>query len=196
MIITIARQCGSGGLVIGETLAARFGLPLYTKQSLTEMARRRSLTDRLSDFLDEHPVDSLLFAITQSDGMGHVTEHTRNAMASLVGDTGGVVIGRCGNFIFGDRPDCVSLFLKGDRCKRVEFIAAYNSLPPQDAADFVDRNDESRRAYHSYYTGQTWGLAANYDLCLDSNRLGFDRAVDLIVDYVDAVAGRAKGTTV
>lgn len=189
MIITIARQCGSGGLVIGEALASRFGLPLYTKQSLTEMARRRNLTDRLSDFLDEHPVDSLLFAITRSDGMGHVTEHTRNAMASLVGDTGGVVIGRCGNFIFGDRPDCVSLFLKGDRRKRVEFIAAYNSLSPDEAADFVDRNDESRRAYHSYYTGQTWGLAANYDLCLDSNRLGFDRAVGLIADYARAVAG-------
>lgn len=188
MIITIARQCGSGGLVIGEALASHYGLPFYTKQSLTEMARRKNLTDRLSDFLDEHPVNSLLFAITQSDSMSHVTEHTRNAMASLVADTGGVVIGRCGNFIFGDRPDCVSLFLKGDRRKRVEFIAAYNSLSPQEAADFVDRNDESRRAYHNYYTGQTWGLAANYDLCLDSNRLGFDRAVRLIVDYADAVA--------
>ncbi len=185
MIITIARQCGSGGLLIGEELAKHYKIPFYTTQHLQEMAHQKGLDEKMADFFEEYPVNSLLFAITQSDNMGHVTEQMRDGLAGLIGKRDCIILGRCGNYIFKDREDCVSVFLKGDHDRRVEFMSAFRSISIDAARELVDKQDDGRRAYHNYYTGQTWGDAQNYDLCIDSNRLGFDHTTRIIISYID-----------
>ena len=54
----------------------------------------------------------------------------------------------------------------------------------------MKENDENRLAYHDYYTGRVWGKADQYDLTLNSCRLGFARTEELIEHYVDQVLGR------
>lgn len=185
MIITIARQCGSGGLIIADLLSKHYGIPFYTIKKLEEMAEAKGIKDEMADFFAEYPVNSLLFAITQSDSMCHVTEQTRGALQKLVGDSDCIIVGRCGNFVFRDRKDLVAVFLKGDHDARVKFMAEHEHLPLDEAQEFVDGKDESRRAYHNYYTGETWGDADKYDICIDSNRLGFESAAEIIESYAD-----------
>lgn len=192
MIITIARQCGSGGLIIADLLSQHYGIPFYTIKRLEEMAEAKGIKDEMSDFFAEYPVNSLLFAITQSDSMCHVTEQTRGALQSLVGDSDCIIVGRCGNFVFRDRKDLVAVFLKGDHDARVKFMAEHEHLPLDGAQEFVDGKDESRRAYHNYYTGETWGDADKYDICIDSNRIGFENAARLIECYADKLTTGEK----
>lgn len=187
MIITIARQCGSGGLIIAELLSKHYGIPFYTIKRLEAMAEAKGIKDEMSDFFAEYPVNTLLYAITQSDSMGHVTDQTRNSLQSLVGESDCIIVGRCGNYVFRDRKDLVSVFLKGDRAKRIKFMAEYKSISQVDAEELVDGKDESRRAYHNYYTGETWGDADKYDICVDSNKLGFENAAQIIEWYADNV---------
>ena len=187
MIITIARQCGAGGLIVGQALAKHYNIPLYTRQNLQQMAQQNGTLNATEDFLNEFPVNSLLFAISVSEDTGHVTNQTRQALTNLVGNADCVLIGRCSNFIFRNRQDRVSIFLKGDPHARIQFMATYKDIPLADAQEYVMQTDESRRAYHAYYTGQTWGDAANYDLCVDSNRLGFDQTAQLITSFIDAL---------
>lgn len=185
MIITIARQCGSGGLVIAEQLSKHYGIPFYTIKKLEEMASAKGIQDEMADFFAEYPVNTLLFAITQSDNISHVTEATRNALQNLIGDSDCIIVGRCGNYVFRGRKDLISVFLKGRREDRIKFMAEYKGISETDAETYVVSKDESRRAYHNYYTGETWGDAANYDLCIDSNRIGFDSATATIAKYAD-----------
>lgn len=192
MIISIARQCGSGGLIIAELLSKHYGIPFYTIKKLEDMAEAKGIKDEMSDFFAEYPVNALLYAITQSDGMGHVTDQTRESLQSLVGDNDCIIVGRCGNYVFRNRADLVSVFLKGDRESRIKFMAEYKSISPAAAEELVDGKDESRRAYHNYYTGETWGDADKYDLCVDSNKLGFENAAHIIEWYADNVL---KGKT-
>lgn len=187
MIITIARQCGSGGLIIAELLSKHYGIPFYTIKKLEAMAEAKGIKDEMSDFFAEYPVNALLYAITQSDGIGHVTDQTRGALQSLIGGTDCIIVGRCGNYVFRDRKDLVSVFLKGDRDSRVKFMADYKSISISDAEELVDGKDESRRAYHNYYTGETWGDADKYDICVDSNRLGFEKTALIIEWYADRI---------
>ena len=58
------------------------------------------------------------------------------------------------------------------------------------AIALVEKTDEKRRGYHRYYTGEEWGYAENYDLCIDAVRLGVDKTAELIADYVKHVGGR------
>ncbi len=177
--------------MIAEQLSKHYCIPFYTIKRLEEMAREKGIQDEMADFFAEYPVNTLLFAITQSDSISHVTEATRNALQNRIGDSDCIIVGRCGNYIFRGRKDIVSVFLKGKREDRIKFMAGYKGISGSDAETLVDSKDESRRAYHNYYTGETWGDAANYDLCIDSNRIGFDNATATIIKYADMALGKS-----
>lgn len=187
MIITIARQCGCGALEVGNILAKRYGIPLYTRNSLREAARTRGLLSGMEDFFEERPVDELMSAITFSFDRDDVQEKFCEAFREVVGTEDCIVIGRCGNFIFKDRKDLVSVFLHGDERSRVAHIMASEGRSRQDAEDFVRGTDEKRVSYHKFYTGLDWGNAPDYDICLDVCRLGSEKAAALIEEYCGTV---------
>ena len=96
-------------------------------------------------------------------------------------------MGRCGNYIFRHRSDLVSVFLKGREADRIRAVAAVEGVTPRKAAAIVHDMDDSRVRYHMYYTHLQWGNSADYDLCFDSGRLGAERSVALIRQYIEGI---------
>ena len=187
MIITIARQCGCGALEVGKLLAERYGIPLYTRNSLQEAARARGMLPQMEDFFEERPVDELMSAITFSFDRDDVQEKFCKAFREVVGREDCIVIGRCGNFIFKDRKDLVSVFLHGNMQMRIAHIMDSEGLARQEAEDFIHETDDKRVSYHKFYTGLDWGNAPDYDICLDVCRLGAEKTASLIEKYCETV---------
>lgn len=186
MIITIARQCGCGAVHVGERLSAHYGIPFYTRKRLMQMAAERGLAERLADFFEERPVDELLFSISSyGEERSTVTEKPMRLLADMIGEESCIIIGRCGNHIFRRRRDLVSVFLSGGLTERIANIEREERLSNADAQEFVEHADDCRAAYHKYYTGLTWGNAADYDLCLDTVRLGVEATAELIARYAE-----------
>ena len=79
------------------------------------------------------------------------------------------------------------MFLKGGIEARIEEIQEEQGLARNEAAEFVELADDCRVAYHQYYTGLTWGNADDYDVCLDTVRLGVEKTANAIESYVEAV---------
>lgn len=187
MIITIARQCGCGAVEVGRLLSRHYGIPFYTRKNLMEMAGERGLSARMADFFEERPVDELLFSITSyGEERAGVTERPMRTLAEMIGEENCIIIGRCGNYIFRRRKDLVSVFLGGELAERIRNIEREQGLRHEDACDFVERFDGERAAYHKYYTDLTWGNAEDYDLCLDTIRLGAEKTAEMIEKYVEA----------
>lgn len=184
MIITIARQCGCGALEVGEILAKRYGVPLYTRKSLQMAAREKGLLDEMEDFFEERPVDELMSSITFSFERDEVQEKFCRAFRKVVGEGDCILIGRCGNFIFRDREDLVSVFLHGDENARITHIVDTENMKRTEAEDFVRGTDEKRISYHKFYSGWSWGNAPDYDLCIDVCRLGAENTATLIEEYI------------
>ena len=188
MIITIARQCGCGALHIGEQLSQHYGIPFYTRKNLLELAQKRGVLQEMDDFFEERPVDELMFAISQFDEEPqNVNVKAFSVLSQLIGHEYCIIIGRCGNVIFKDREDLVSVFLKGSFNGRVKAIEAENNMTTEEAIAFVNELDESRVRYHKYYTGMKWGDANDYDLCFDSIRLGTNNSADFIEKYIEEI---------
>lgn len=186
MIITIARQCGCDALQVGMLLAQHYGVPFYTRKSLFEMANRQGVVDEMENFFDERPVDELLFAMASfGESRNELTEKPLRCLTNLIGDGDCIIIGRCGNYIFKERKDLVSVFLKGDLRLRIQHIEETQHLSYESAKDFVEHTDDCREAYHKYYTSLTWGNANDYDICLDSSVLGAEKSAQLIENYID-----------
>lgn len=185
MIITIARQCGCGALHIAEQLSNFYGIPFYTRKNLLEMARQAGVLEELDDFFEERPVDELMFAISQFNEEAKALNcKAFKILSDLIGTQDCVIIGRCGNYIFRNRKDLVSVFLKGSLEGRITAIAKEENLSHEEAKEFVNELDDSRVRYHKYYTGMQWGEANDYDLCFDSIRLGTENSADFIEQYI------------
>ena len=188
MIITIARQCGCGAVRVGRLLAEHYGIPFYTRKNMMEMAEERGVLDEMEAFFDEDPADELLFSMSSlGENQRLLTEKPLRVLADMIGQENCVVIGRCGNYIFRERKDLVSVFLKGDVKARIAEIKEEQKLSYAEATEFVEHVDDCRVAYHSYYTGLTWGNANDYDVCLDTVRLGVEKTAQAIVSYAEAV---------
>ncbi len=188
MIITIARQCGCGAVNVGKLLAEHYGIPFYTRKNLLDMASEKGVLDEMEDFFEERPVDELLFAMSSfGESRRDLTEKPLRILADMIGDENCIIIGRCGNYIFRERRDLVSVFLKGTLELRIADIQGEQKLGYEDAKDFVEHADDCRVAYHKYYTGLTWGDANDYDLCLNCGRLGAEKTAMLIEEYVEKI---------
>ena len=185
MIITVARQCGCEGDQIGKALAEKYGIPYYDKAAIKDMAKQKGLYEKYPGFYGEVPADTLLYTISKTEDPGSSYKVPEKALSGIVGDDDFVLLGRCGNYAFRDHENLVSIFLKGDIKKREENAAAEYHVPARKSHNLVKDMDQRRRTYHKYYTNEVWGMADNYDLCIDVTELGVQGAVEMVSTYID-----------
>lgn len=185
MIITIGRQCGSEGHAVGALLADHYQIPLFDKEALIEIAKERNIYDKMPVFFAETPVSSLMSAISEEEAEEQVREEPLKALAEMIGTRSCVIIGRCANVVFQDRTDACRVFLHGSKGARIGRIMESERVSRRKAEQRIDKRDEERAAFQRYYTGQTWGNAANYDICLDSCKLGAEGTAAFIINYIE-----------
>ena len=184
MIITVARQYGSGGKAVGEKLARRLGIDFYGKEELMAIAKGKPDYEEVRSFYEEQPVNSLLYAIAMNEAVGGAGKIPFQRIRDLCSDKSCVLVGRCGNYIFKDEENCVRIFIYASMNKKIQWIQNMMDLSARKAEKVIKETEDKRAQFHKYYTGEEWGCANNYDLCIDAGILGTEKTVDLIVDYL------------
>ena len=184
MIITVARQYGSGGKAVGEKLARRLGIDFYGKEELMALAKERQDYEEVRSFYEEQPVNSLLYAIAMNEAVGDAGEIPFRRIRELCGDRSCVLVGRCGNYIFKDQENCVRIFIYASMDKKIQWIQNMMDLPARKAEKVNKETENERAQFHRYYTGEEWGCVNHYDLCIDAGILGTEKTVDAILDYL------------
>ena len=96
-----------------------------------------------------------------------------------------VIIGRCADYVLKDRPNTISVFLKAEMQSKVERAVKYYGVDPQKAEDRIRKADKQRASYYNYYATATWGDVNNYDLCVDTGKLGVEGTAELIARFVE-----------
>ena len=177
-VITIGRQFGSGGRYVGRMLAEKLGIPFYDKELLSEAAKQSGICEEIFEDHDEKPTRSLLFNhkifLAQFD-----------AIRSIADKGPCVIVGRCADYVLKDRPNTISVFLKAEMQSKVERAVKYYGVDPQKAEDRIRKADKQRASYYNYYATATWGDVNNYDLCVDTGKLGVEGTVELIARFVE-----------
>ena len=186
MIITIARECGCYGDLIGEKLGEKLGIPVYDKKSVTQMAKEAGIYSKYPNFFSEKQANEFLAAII-SDECETVKDTPQKALSAVIKDESFLLIGRCGNFAYGTDHNVLRIFLSGNRQIRVGNIMRKHNVNVREAENTVDSTDERRAAYHKYYTGEEWGFAGNYDLCLNVAKIGEEATIITIDKFVETL---------
>lgn len=180
-ILTIGRQYGSGGREIGGKIAEKLGYPFYDKERLLELAKQSGNYDEVKSFYMEKPVDSLLYAIAMNTLAKGIEKKPFQEVKKVVEKGSCVLIGRCGNYIVGRRPEALRVFIHADMDFRIPRIAEENGITEEKAEKLIAQTDKERASFYRFYAEQPWDCAANYDLVLNSSVFGIDGCVDIIL---------------
>lgn len=188
-IITISRQYGSGGREVGKQLAERLGIPFYDHE-LIEMAAETCPIDR-SFFENADTQGAGGFWYELGEGMHNelsVSDRAFLHQASLIREIankgGCIIVGRCADYLLKDHPNVTKVFVYADLESRKERIEHVYKEADEKALGRIEKTDKKRASYYKYYTGQDFGEAKNYDICLNSSFLGIERCVEIIQSAV------------
>ena len=191
LIISVGREFGSGGHEIADKLSKHYNLPLYDHTLLREVATLMNVYhDDLKEF--DETKKSRLFSRTvrgMSSCPAHNVAQLQFDYIKKKADAGEsfVIVGRCSETVLKDNPALVSLFVLGDRDVKVERIMKLYDKSKKDAFEMMDDHDKYRKEYHnSHFPGKKWGDSRNYELCINSSKLGIDETVKIITAYIDA----------
>lgn len=197
-IITIGRQFGSAGREIGSKLAKDLGIPFFDKELLTRAAKESGFCEEMIHAHDEKPTNSFLYNLvmdTYSFGYNSAAMVDMpisqkiflaqyDAIKKIADEGSCVIVGRCADYALADYKNMISIFIQGDMNVKVKRIMEKYNLPESKAKDMIVKKDKQRQSYYNYYSSKKWGLAASYDLTINSSVLGVDGTVKLIKQFV------------
>ena len=198
-IVTISRQYGSGGRYIGENLAKAMGVPCYDEKLIDMVAKESGFAQSFVAEKGERMTGSLLFNIASSlsfannvfstnNGVTLQDEiyFTQNRIIKELADKGPcVIVGRCADYILREREDCLNVFIFADNESKIERAEKYFNITIEEAPAVLKKKDKARANHYKYYTDQEWGMASNYDLCLNSGLIGIEGCVKAIQQVLE-----------
>lgn len=192
-VITISREFGSGGREVGFRLSELLKIPFYDKEIISLAAEDSNIAEDIFHANDEvigrkeridHEYVSVnpfspLYEVPVSD---QVFLAQSQMIRKLEQEGPCVIIGRCSDIIV---EDGFHVFICASMKKRVERM---QKLEPDETVKKLEARmreiDRKRRDYYQYYSGNEWGNPRNYHVSLNSGRLGVERCVEMIADYV------------
>lgn len=198
-IVTISRQYGSGGRYIGENLAKAMGVPCYDEKLIDMVAKESGFAQSFVAEKGERMTGSLLFNIASSlsfannvfstnNGVTLQDEiyFTQNRIIKELADKGPcVIVGRCADYILREREDCLNVFIFADNESKIERAEKYFNITREEAPAVLKKKDKARANHYKYYTDQEWGMASNYDLCLNSGLICIEGCVKAIQQVLE-----------
>ncbi len=195
-VITISREFGSGGHSIGESVAKALDIPFYDQNLLEHIASETGFSQEFIKEAAEYATakNSLLFNLVMNRSLNGRTELTptdsiyiaqSKIITELADKESCVIVGRCADYILRDRPGCFHVFICADPAFRGQRSLERYGDNGKPITKRIEDRDTRRKIYYSNYTDQIWGAPQNYQLCLNSSKLGIGRCVGLILGSVD-----------
>ncbi len=197
IVITIARQYGSGGKTIGKMLAEDLGIHAYSREILKLASEDSGINETLFNQVDERLKNTTLFGIMRREYHGELIppesedfysnrnlfNYQAKVIKDLAEESSCVIIGRCADFVLKEYPNVIRVFIHASPEHNLRQVIERGAYSGKDAEKYILKTDKYRADYYHYYTGQNWKDATNYDLCLNSEQLGFEGCVEAIKAY-------------
>lgn len=197
LVITIGRQCGSKGRLIGQELAKAMGVRCYDKEILVKAAKESGLCKELFETHDEKPTGSFLYSLVMDTySLGYTTSAYMDmpinhkiflaqfdTIKKTATEESCVIVGRCGDYALSDYPGVVSVFITGDEEDKISYLKTLYETTEAKARDIMIKTDKKRASYYNYYASKKWGDVRSYELCINSSRTGVQGAVQIIQEF-------------
>jgi cytidylate kinase len=199
-VITIDRQYGSGGRVVGKRLAEELGIHFYDNDILKLTSERTAIGEQYFRLADEKAGNNILYKIVSNltpdisspklDENIVSPENLFRFQAEVIREIAKnetcIIAGRCSNFVLSEAKmeDHVDFFVYADQDTRIKRAMDYNKIDKEEAIKRIKKINNERKKCHRYYTGQDWMNPESYDLMINASRISYDEMEVLMKDYI------------
>jgi cytidylate kinase/uncharacterized membrane protein len=187
IVITIAREYGSGGHFIGELLAKELKINFYDKEIISLTAKESGLNAEyiLENEQKKTKLNSLKSShMTGLDNEDKIFIAEENVIKNLAEKESCVIVGRCANFILKDNKDVTNIFIYSTMEDKINRAVKYYNIDSKNAKKEINKINKLRENHYKYYTNTEWNNPDNYDLCINVATLGIKKTVSLIKEFV------------
>lgn len=192
-IITISREFGSGGRSIGKILSEKLNIPYYDKELIKQVSEETGLSPQYVENAGEYaPGKSFLSFLPSLAGQPDSMESMsvadflwcmqRKVILDLAEKGSCVIVGRCADYILKDNPNAFHVFIHASTQFKVDRIVRLYGESERKPEERLADKDKRRSVHYKHFTGREWGKCQNYHLSLDSEKIGVDNCISLIVD--------------
>ena len=186
-VITIAREFGSGGRIIAQSLAEQLKIGFYDKNLITLAAERKNLPEERLERVDERRENPWRYdmeddiAIQRQFYYEPLNDVLFEAQSEIIKEKAEtedcVIVGRCADYLLRIKPDCRCVFITAPLEKRIRTISARTGLDAKAAKQLIKKVDKQRK----------WGKHHGYDLCLDSSRLTKEQILKILTTLYETI---------
>ena len=187
IVITISREYGSGGRYIGRLIADKLGIKLYDKEFITKLAQETGLSEEYIESKEQKRDvlsglnNGYYFGIDNADEL-FIKE--AELITKTAKEESCVIIGRCSDFILKDKENVLKVFVYSDMEDKIKRATEFYGMNKQKAEKEIKRIDKLRANHYKHYTDKEWADHSNYDICINSDTLGVEKAADLICQMI------------
>lgn len=195
-LITISRQYGSGGREVSKIVAKKLGIRSYDRKIVSMAAKQLDSGEPLDDIIEKsyQTPDSDIaslgdFAFERRPMHNQMFIEQAKVMLEIAKKGSAVFLGRCADWVLKEHPNTFKFFIYADdefKTNRAKDHYGNNTLKE------LEKEDENRKRYYAYYTGETWGDPQNYDLMINTSHLSLEKAADLIIEYINIAQNKAE----
>ncbi len=178
---------------IGKEAASRLGIAYYDKELVDQVADETGFhpsfieesgefapgTTTLSYSFSRMNMPGVMNGLSASDFLWCIQ---RDVILQLADKEPCVIVGRCADYILKDRDDCLNVFIYADMEYRKDRIVRLYGESEKSPEKRLNEKDKKRRANYKHYTDREWGAPGNYDIILNSGKIGIEKCVDIICD--------------
>ncbi len=198
-IITISRQYASGGREIGRLLGEHYNIPVYDHDLISLAAKESGFTENFFEKAEDKASNSLIYSIAMGlnvfGNQGYNKEIisiddkvfiAQSEIIRKVANEGPcVIIGRCADYVLRDEVETVNIFLWGQIEARIKRAIEVYGMSHSKAEENVLKVDKKRANYYNYHSDRKWGRSDNYDISLQTDRIGIENSAKLLIGYID-----------
>ena len=200
LVITIGRQYGSGGRIVGKALAQELGIHFYDEEILTITSEKSAVGEVFFRLSDEKAGNNLLYKIvsglkpqlgkpsTEGDIVkpDNLFRFQSEVIRQLAAQASCIIAGRCGDYILSQEkiPGLVKIFVYADVPALIQRTMEVDKVDEKEAARRVKKINRERKEYYRYYTGADWEDWNNYDLIINTSNFDLEQTAKLIKEYL------------
>lgn len=188
IVITIAREYGSGGRYIGKLVAEKLGIKLYDKEIISKIAKDTGLSEQYIEN-NEQKRDALSsFNNGYYSGLDNNDElflKEAEAIKEIASKESCIIIGRCADFILKDKENVLKIFIYSNIEGKISRATKYYGIEKKNAEKEINKINKLRANHYKHYTEREWKDSSNYDICINSDALGVEKSADLICEMIN-----------
>lgn len=202
-IITISREFGSGGRLIGRRLAEKLNVPYYDKELLDRIAEESGFSREMIEDAEKRAKNSFLYSLASAMGTGEAGPESLSlnerfflaqfdTIQKIAEEGSCVIVGRCADYILRGMPEATNVFVYAEEADKINRAVQEYGVPEDSVRKLMKDTDKARANYYNYHTGRKWGDHVNYHLSIDSGYVEIEDIVDLIIKYTDVKLDRLE----